>query len=240
VHTNPAQRLHDVLSDLSTRPSHEKLTDAWKKVLPGVTTHAELLLALSEVHRLPRRIVAALHALNELDEATMVDPWFAPVSDFLGSCRNLDQPLSNIVGLLDREVFLGLKVASFQLRNEGDEVPTEQVAELKAALAALEEAVTHADDLPPELVRFLMRRINEMSAALQLLPLTGMAGFQRAFEGLLGECVVRHATSEPMPDPESTVGKRFADVMTKAGTVVAVSNGVIELGTKLGRAIAGM
>ena len=83
------------------------------------------------------------------------------------------------------------------------------------------------------MAEFLLRHIDEMKKALRLLRLTGPEGVRSAIAGSVGETMLRNVEGKPLPDPNTPVGKKWSETLTKLGQFVDFSNGAVQLGTSV-------
>jgi hypothetical protein len=240
MRSNPAQRLHDLLTEFKAKQPGIPIARAIGEVLDFDPDDAPVLFsAVAAISALPYQIELQLERTPDIDHELFVSPWMSKVSAVIEQLHNVGNPVQNVTQQYDDAVLLGLRHASHALRLTGHELPTDtEVSDLLAALNDLETQVFAADDLDGEVRDFLLRHINDMRRALQLVKVHGVEGFQNAVAATAGDAVLRQIEGKPVPNPESPIGQQFNDVMTKAGLLITFSNGLIELGTKIGHGIA--
>ncbi len=230
MRSNPAQRLHDLLAALKTRPANGSTVSGWAKVLDVDSDDLPLFFeAISGVTALPMQIEAQLEHVPDLDPALFVAPWKDRVDAALAGFYHMGNPLDGVLRQYDDSVLLSLRHASFALRQAGRELDLEQVPALYVSLNELEELIVTSEGLDPDLVEFLLGHVHDMKQAVQLLRVRGPEGLQASLERTVGGTLLRKAESKPVPDPSSPVAQKLQEVVLTLGAVVTLSNESIAL-----------
>jgi hypothetical protein len=231
VRDNPAERLHDLLSAFKG-VANQPMLSAWAAVL-GVERDnlPELLHAVAAVTALPAQLEADLRAALPPDnDLELFLAWKPKVEAAMQGFANSGTTADGVQRQYDDSTLVSLQHASHALRTSGRELQDDQLTTLADALQGLDELISGSADIDTELQVFLLDLVYEMKRAVRLVRVQGVDGLQVALERSVGALHVRAGLGQPLPDPDSHVGRRFFAVIAQLGGLIAFGNSSFALG----------
>jgi len=224
AYLNPAGRLHHLLTRFADHPDHS-IQAAWAEVLE--VAEADIVLHLGEVGTL-------LPAVRNAASETEMDA-FDPIAGHLTTLSQSIFPVSVPFSQPAREVVPDatamqmLNALSAYLEEtapEGKLPEPDEVAELRLAFAELLRDVIDAE-LPPDIRRALVHRLNEMINALDHLNVGGPDAVRRAAEALAISALLYEADAQD----DSAVFTRLRSAAQKTWVaftvVITLANAVV-------------
>lgn len=192
---NPARRLHDLITEFLGMGSPGKTTviKRWREVLDLEDADlGTVLLAYSEVVRLPARARTILHSLDEYPEhiERMLEP--LPVFEAVFRDTALQSGAQAYPQHFTGEVLAKLDTAAMAIerhlgRSPGRDRDSEQAAhEVREELERIRAAVADDRDLAPEVRAYLLRHLSSLSDALALYTVDGIAPVIDALDMMRG------------------------------------------------------
>lgn len=182
---NPAGRLHALLSDLRERNPISPLGSAWAIVFRiHERDTAELLRRLALALALPSRAVAALRTIDPtMADHEMLSRWYTPVSQMLTASVQLEQPLSEILGLLSEVTMFSLEACNDTLHRYLPEntVPDAELAGIDPLLKEL-RGFDGGGEFGNELDAFLLSMSATITRGFDDYPIRGIEALNDAFD----------------------------------------------------------
>lgn len=229
--TNPAKRLHTIISLAQTQNTGVAALEAWAVTFgidPGAANENphevvdKLRLMNGEVENL-RRLMQKTHFSNDLYDAAL-----ANVLKLL-SVTNLSAGWNSFVGSVSAENLLALRWCSEAVESEVGLTHAE-LQNLLDAINAFKEDVQSAN-LPGPIREFVLHQIELMILGIHQYPIIGRRAAREA---------VRRAASEVLDSDDnvaSATPSRYKEKIAKLWTVILAS---VEGGEKMVKAITGV
>ncbi|HEY4280388.1 MAG TPA: hypothetical protein VGM91_19355 [Conexibacter sp.] len=189
---NPAGRLHDLLTRLTTIGGNQQLVVAWAQVLR--VQEDDVVLRLGAVADLVRQIQ---EAVDNAGEPALV----RPVQRYRRSWSNPIFPSDHAFSARAERVFPdevsleALDLVSAQLHRTAPDgvVPDEgELARMRSQLEDLVAEVRESDEIPDEVKHVLIARLHEVEEALDQLAVGGPRAVSRAMEAVVGALIVQN------------------------------------------------
>lgn len=206
--TNPAARLHTLLSALAATNESASLQACWGSVL-GVEGPA-LWRSLAEVAALIPAVEQAVEATGDEQQLAAVrqfsEAWsnaiFAPSQTYGHARGSVPDPIGlTALGMISSYLAL--------VSPEGSQPAPEQVAALSGQVQELIADVTVASDLPPEVRRLILQHLGKVDWALRHLRIGGPGAVREATEALVGAILL----NAPRRTRETKTWQNVAAVM---------------------------
>jgi hypothetical protein len=181
---NPAGRLHALLSDLRHRNPISPLGSAWSIVFQvSERDTAEMLRRLAQVLALPNRAIAALRTTDQtLVDHEMLSRWYTPVTQMLTASVQLDQPLTQILGLLSEVTMFSLEACNDTLHRHLPEstITADDLARIDPLLKELR--AFEGGEFGNDLDDFLLSMIAMITRGFDDYPIRGIDALNDAFD----------------------------------------------------------
>ena len=229
--SNPAARLHDILSSAQRNPHSGPVLDGWRGVLglPGsdILSPLGVMSKLGHVYMLPEVVAKEIRRFPDLDP----DLFLGWEEDLTTAFRSVgfDQSFNDFRARLSKSLLLNIRHCAFELERRAPEkeVAAEDLAEIRGAAAQLYDQIVGLN-LPTHLSRFLLDHLWMILEAVDNYQITGAPGLQNSVDAAVGA-----VTTDPLTAREvgnSAEGKKFWDtVVSRAAVALKMGKDFIQI-----------
>ncbi|MEU5033282.1 hypothetical protein AB0G48_03890 [Streptomyces rubiginosohelvolus] len=229
-YTNPAARLHAVLSlFMEQQESGQAIQTVWAGTL-GVS-ETQVPVELCRLAGLVPQIVETVHLGADEHQVDNVDYWSPRWAAVLTTSA---QSGANATGFLKEDMLrnLGMTASYLSLVAPEGVIPDdEQLESLRGQVASLLEEARAADKLPLQLRTVLVRRLHDISYALDHVLVVGPDGVQAAVERLMCSLAASDTDGSDADGPDG--------ILTRVRAAAGVVYGAFLFGPTAYQAIEG-
>ncbi len=228
--TNPAGRLHYLLSQISQQSVNHSVVDAWAEILSTAGDWSELLRLYGLVASLPRDIEAAVSLIDpERNNVELALKWQAPVSKAFEIDFARQVAISEFTKHYDSSTLAYLEFCDDLLyrHDPGKYIPPDELARIAGKIAELEADLDADAGLEPKLRAFLLDHSRAMSQAIRDVPVKGTAGLERALAAGIGDIYGLHKDKAQRLPPNRR--EAFLGILAAIGAVLTVGETVLAL-----------
>jgi len=233
--TNPAQRLHDILTRSKQKDlQHKQMLVAWRAVL-GLPEDIDDLIVMSKIGKvftLPSIITTHIQRFPDLP----ADLYLGWRKDLAAAFRaiHFSTMFGEFSNRLSDSLLTTISFCAHELsrRMPEKDVAREDLSAIRESAWSLYEEVLKSD-LPPHLAQYLLDHLYLIIEAIDDFEITGAAGLERSLNAVIGAVATDTVTAKQAD--ESQFGKRFWGVMTKIGVLLKLGKTALELGEGVGK-----
>lgn len=226
-YSNPAGRLHSVLSDAFKRSPKTVVRAVWADVLDVAPDDTgQILFRLAE---LIQQIAAgrdAVARVEDVDTDLFLRPFGVLEKAFV--TVNLEAPWEQFRNRIDPATMVALEYSAEMLSHHmpEDEIPVEKLDDLRAEVEKLLETVLKSD-IDEELRTTLVEYLERIRLAILAYRLRGADGLQEALDQTLG--LIARRAREARSSSERTLFKRVWELLRNLNTAVSLAKRIKEL-----------
>ena len=228
--SNPATRLHAILSRASEQAGNHQLQTAegWKQVL-RLPTEVDDLTVMNKVGRvftMPDLVAREIERFSDLD-ADLYLGWRKDLTDafhYVG----FQFLFREFASRLSKSLLINIKFCAHELekRLPEKEISKDELEQVREEVWQLYSEILKAD-LPPVLSRYALDHLFLIIEAIDNYLVTGASGIQYALDAAIGATFTDTATSKEVA--ESSFGDRYWKLMGRVATVLALGKAAVQL-----------
>lgn len=212
--SNPAGRLHKILSELKGQHDSTKLFVAWARVLEVEENAVLVTKSVIELYSLSQEIQSLIKMNEELNHElylssfAQIEKAFFPLN-LLTTCVTVKRHLTDEA--LTRLQFCAEELSRFY----SEESLSEE--DLKDIINKTEELfeTLYKSKLPETLRLSLLEEVERIRNAIQLYKIKGAKGLKEALQGALGAVVSNHEELKEASKTDKDVIKRLGELIEK-------------------------
>jgi hypothetical protein len=201
--SNPAGRLHKVLSQAKNNPDNIKVREVWSKVLELEKDDVTITKAVVELYSLSNEIQSLIKMNNQLNHELYLKSFNSINQAFFP--LNLNTNWNTVKAHLTDEALTRLQFCAELLSSfyAEDTLSEEDLKQIIEKTEALFEAV-YSSNLPDTLRLSLLEEVERLRNAISMYKIKGAKGLKEAMQGTIGAVVVNQdnlkSTSEDNPN----------------------------------------
>ncbi len=212
--SNPATRLHTILTRAKDVPAGSKMVDGWRRSLelPQEMDEFTVMSKVGRVFTLPDLITKEIERFNDL-EFDLYLGWRKDLGDAFRYVSFRTQ-FGQFSGKISTSLLMNIRFCAHELEKRIPEkqLSQEQVTELREAVWTLYNEVLKSE-LPPQLLRYALDQLFLIIEALDNYEITGAAGIEFALNAVIGSVVTQRDIAKKFS--ESDTGDKFWKTMSK-------------------------
>jgi hypothetical protein len=212
--SNPAARLHAILTRAKNVPAADKMVDGWRRSLqlPQEMDDFTVMSKVGRVFTLPDLITKEIERFNDL-EFDLYLGWRKDLGDAFRHV-NFRTQFSQFSGKISTSLLMNIRFCAHELEKRIPEkqLSPEQVVELREAVWTLYNEVLKSE-LPPQLLRYALDHLFLIIEALDNYEITGAAGIELALNAVIGSVITQRDVAKKFS--ESDMGDKFWKTMSK-------------------------
>ena len=218
--SNPAGRLHKILSQAKSCPDKDKVLDVWAMVLGIEQDDVIVTRAVVELYSLSNEIQSLIKMNEQLNHELYLKSFNSINRAFFP--LNLAAYWNSVKQYLNDEALTRLQFCAEQLSGfyAEDTLSEEDLAEIIEKTESLFEAV-YSSSLPDALRLSLLEEVERLRSAISMYKIKGAKGLKEALQGTIGAVVANQdelkSTTETNPD----VLKRLGELIDKLDSFTA-------------------
>jgi len=218
--SNPAGRLHKILSDAKSRKDQDKVRAVWASVLYIEQDEVIVTKAVVELHSLSNETQSLIKMNNQLNHElylksfNQINRAFFPL--------NLGTNWSSVKPHLTDEALTRLQFCAEELSTfyTEDTLSDEDLAEIIAKTEALFEAVFNSS-LPGVLRLSLLEEVERLRNSISMYRIKGAKGLKDALQGTIGAVVANQEELKYAEGQNPDVLQRLGELIDKLDSFTA-------------------
>lgn len=218
--SNPAGRLHKILSQAKKRRDQDKVRSVWAETLGVENDDVIITKAVVELYSLSNEIQTLIKMNDQLNHELYlksfqtIDRAFFPL--------NLGSNWGSVKGALTEEALTRLQFCAEQLSTfyAEDTLSEEDLAEIITRTEALFDALYHSK-LPEALRLSLLEEVERLRCAISMYKIKGAKGLKDALQGTIGAVVVNQDELKASAENNSDVIQRLGELIDKLDSFTA-------------------
>ncbi|MBU2986805.1 hypothetical protein KO528_15680 [Saccharophagus degradans] len=212
--SNPAGRLHKILSQAKSRPDKAKVRDVWAMVLGVDQNDALVTRAVVELYSLSNEIQLLIKMNEQLNHKlylksfSSIDRAFFPL--------NLSANWNSVKQHLHDEALTRLQFCAEQLSDfyAEDTLSEEDLAEIIEKTESLFKAV-YSSSLPGALRLSLLEEVERLRSAISMYRIKGAKGLKETLQGTIGAVIANQVELQSASENNPDVLKRLGELIDK-------------------------
>lgn len=212
--TNPAGRLHSILSEAKRSNEKQKVREVWSRVTGAEVDDVEVTKAVVELYSLSQEIQSLIKmngGLNHdlyLASFKRLDQAFFPL--------NLSGPWQGPKQHLTDEALTRLQFCAEELGKfySEESLPEEDLADVVSKTELLFEAV-YSSSLPDTLRLALLEEVERVRHSICLYKIKGAKGLKEALQSTIGAVVANEAELRELSETNPDVLRRLGELIDK-------------------------
>ncbi|MBH8579024.1 hypothetical protein [Bisbaumannia pacifica] len=212
--SNPAGRLHKILSQAKRHPDQEKVRDVWAKILGVEPDDVVVTKAVVELYSLSNEIQSLIKMNDKLNHELYLVSFDSIVRAFFP--LNLASSWSSVKKHLSDEALTRLQFCAEQLSTfySEDTLSEEDLQQIVEKTELLFDAV-FSSSLPDALRLSLLEEVERLRSAISIYKIKGAKGLKEALQGTIGSVVVNQDELKAASGDNPDVIKRLGDLIDK-------------------------
>ncbi|EOX1799798.1 hypothetical protein ACPDQ8_003450 [Vibrio cholerae] len=218
--TNPAGRLHKILSTAKEQPDKKTVRDVWAYALNVESNDAEVTKAVVELYSLTHQIQSLIkmkEGLNHdlyLSSFSRVERALIPLN-LAASWNNVKVHLSDEA--LTRLQFCAEELSRFYAEDSLSEEELKNIIEKTEALFN----TVYSSNLPDALRLALLEEVERLRNAISMYKIKGAKGLKDALQGTIGAVVANQEELRNVANENQDVLKRLGELIDKMDSFTA-------------------
>lgn len=218
--SNPAGRLHKILSEAKRRKDQEKVRAVWASVLDIEQDEVTVTKAVVELYSLSNEIQSLIKMNNQLNHTlylksfNQINRAFFPL--------NLGSSWSSVKTHLTDEALTRLQFCAEELSTfyTEDTLSDEDLTEVVEKTEALFEAVFNSS-LPDVLRLSLLEEVERLRSSISMYRIKGAKGLKEALQGTIGAVVANQEELKEAAGQNPDVLQRLGELIDKLDSFTA-------------------
>lgn len=218
--SNPAGRLHKILSKAKTRPDKDKVRDVWSMVLGVEQDDVIVTRAVVELYTLSNEIQSLIKMNEQLNHELYLKSFKSINNAFFP--LNLNASWNSVKQHLNDEALTRLQFCAEHLSGfyAEDTLSDEDLNEIIERTESLFEAV-YSSSLPDALRLSLLEEVERLRSAISMYKIKGAKGLKEALQGTIGAVVANQEELKSSSETNPDVLKRLGELIDKLDSFTA-------------------
>lgn len=235
-YSNPARRLHTILSAGREIDRAAGCRNAWGALLEVEPNSPELLRKLAKVMMLPEQVMDIV-GREFPARAGIQRHWDFPVRKAFES-QNLSSTWSTFIDSVNEPVvdFLAMTSDLIEEKTNNDDIAEDELISVRDGFISLSDEIANSD-LSPRIKVMIVRMISRIISALNDYKVSGSADILSAIDMALGKAVYDIEYREVLS--ETKEGVKFRDAMAAAADMTTVSSGLSQITSEILKMLGG-
>jgi len=218
--SNPAGRLHKILTQAKSRPDQEKVRKVWATVLDVEENDVIVTKAVVELYTLSNEIQSLIKMNNNLNHDLYLKSFNRINNAFFP--LNLGADWKPVKGHLTEESLTRLQFCAEELSMFYTE-DTLSEEDLKEIIEKTEElfSAVYASSLPDALRLSLLEEVERLRNSISMYRIKGAKGLKEALQGTIGAVVANQQDLKDSSKDNPDVLKRLGELIDKLDSFTA-------------------
>ena len=218
--SNPAGRLHKILSQANKRPDQEKVREVWARILDVEQEDVALTKAVVELYSLSNEIQSLIRMNDQLNHELYLKSFNSINRAFFP--LNLSANWQSVKQYLNEEALTRLQFCAEQLSQfyTEDALSEEDLKQIIDKTESLFNAV-YSSSLPDTLRLSLLEEVERLRSAIAMYKIKGAKGLKEALQGTIGSVVANQEELKSSSDNNPEVLQRLGELIDKLDSFTA-------------------